>query len=207
VIIQAATATTTSQPPGLFLLAWGLGASVIGLLTVTNFRGFAEKKYARQAEASRIRRRRRPRWNDRLTPRDPVQRTRQARLIAIPFAIAGPIVTVVGVFSIDHGQAGFSWPGAMASPFRYLVVAFAVAAAASYWISPRGLFRPAARRGGWRLALAVLACVCVLIFGIGMAMGQPTVVIAAWAIGGAAYLVLAMERRDAGPGPGPDGPV
>ena len=54
----AAGATHSSAPPGLFLLAWGLIASAVGLLTVTNFRGFADN-YARRVSQSAAGRRRR----------------------------------------------------------------------------------------------------------------------------------------------------
>jgi hypothetical protein len=53
VIAQAASSASASQPPpGLFLLAWGLFATVVGLGAVTNYRGFAEK-FAQQAYSSR----------------------------------------------------------------------------------------------------------------------------------------------------------
>jgi hypothetical protein len=41
------------------------------------------------------------------------------------------------------------------------------------------LFRPAARRGGWRLAFTALSSLGGLIFGIGIAMGQMLVIISA----------------------------
>ena len=51
IIEAAAAAQARQQTPGLFLLVWGVGASAVGLLAVTNFRGFADN-WARQAEAS-----------------------------------------------------------------------------------------------------------------------------------------------------------
>ena len=124
------------------------------------------------------------------------------RLIAIPFAIIGPIVTVVGLISIGQGRIGDSALGALPSPFRYVFIAFAVAAAGWPWVSRRGLFRQGARRGGWRLAVALLSSLGVLIFGIGTAMGQLGIAIAAWVIGGLPYMVLMMDDKPAGPGPG-----
>ena len=59
------------------------------------------------------------------------------------------------------------------------------------------MFRPAARRGGWRLAAAVLSSLGGLIFGIGMAMGQLTIAIAALVIGGLPSLILMMEDKPA----------
>jgi len=193
VISEAAAATHAGQPPGLFLLVWGVGATAAGLLTITNFRGFADN-FARRAEASSAGRRRRPPWQGQQ-PLDPARRARQLRLIAIPFVIIGPIVTVVGIISISHGRIADSGLGALPGPFRFAFIAFAVAAAGSSWLSRRGLYRPAARRGGWRLAAAVLSSLCILIFGIGVAIGQMTIAIVAFAIGGLASLILVMEDR------------
>jgi hypothetical protein len=199
VITQAAAATHTSQPPGLLLIAWGLGASALGLLIVTNFRGFADK-FARRAEASSGGLRRRPPWNTRRPP-DLAQRTRQVRLTAIPFAIIGPIVTVVGIISVSHRGITGSGPGALPGPFRVLFIAFAVATVAWSWLSRRGLFRPIARRGGWRLALALVSSLGGLMFGIGIAMGQMTIALVAVIIGGLCSLILVIEDKPAGHGP------
>ena len=204
-ITAAAAATSANQPPGLFLVAWGLIASVIGLLTVTNIRGFAEN-FARQAQAQSSRRRRRPPWKRELPPDlegeplpDLADKTRQMRFIAIPFAIVGPIVTVVGLFSIARAGIGGFGPGGGLGPFGYLFIVFAVAAVGRSWLSPRGFFRSAARRGGWRLAVALLSSLGGLIFGIGIAMGQSTIAIAAWVIGGLPSMLLVMEDKAAGP--------
>jgi hypothetical protein len=200
VITQAAAATHAVQPPGLFILAWGLGASAFGLLIVTNFRGFADN-YARRAENSSAGLRKLPPWKWQRPP-DPAEKTRRMRLIAIPFAIIGPIATVAGLISISRGGIGDSGPGALPSSPRYLFIGFAVAAVGWSWLSRRGLFRPAARRGGWRLAAALVSSLGGLIFGIGIAMGQMTIAIAAWVIGGLSCLILVMEDKPAGPGPG-----
>ena len=58
------------------------------------------------------------------------------------------------------------------------------------------------RPGGWRLAAAALSSLGVLIFGIGIAMGLTTITIGAWLIGGLPALILIMEDKPAGPGPG-----
>jgi len=193
VIAEAATAAHASRTPGLFLLVWGVGASAVGLLAVTNFRGFADN-WARQAEASSLRWRRRP--SQAMTrPQDPAARTRQIRLIAIPFAIAGPIVTVVGIISVSHGRVAPSGWGAPPVPFRFALIAFAVGAVLWSWHSPDAFFRPAARRGGWRLAAAVVSSLGSLTFGIGFAMGQATIAIVALIFAGLPALILMVADK------------
>ena len=182
------------------MLAWGLIASVFGLALVTNFRGFADN-FARRAEASSAGLRKLPPWKSQQ-PQDPGEQIKLVRRLAIPFAIIGPIVTVAGLVSISHGRITDAGPGALPGVFRYLFIAFTAAAVGWSWLSRRGLFRPAARHGGWRLAIAVLSSLGGLIFGIGIAMGQMTIAIAAWVLGGLAGLVLVMEDKPAGSGPG-----
>jgi hypothetical protein len=84
VIAQAAAAAQANPSPGgLFMLVWGLGASVYGLLIVANVRGSADKA-ARRWPAPARRRRPSPRQSQR-TVDDPVEQTRRIRRIAIPF--------------------------------------------------------------------------------------------------------------------------
>ena len=206
-ISLAAAATHSTPPPGLFMLAWGLGASAVGLLAVTNFRGFADN-YARLVGRSAAGRGPRPgRWRqpppaDGQPTADPPEPTRRVRLIGIPFAVIGPIVTVIAIVSISHEGLGPLGPGGGFGPFGYLFIAFAVVAVGWHWRSPRGLFRPAGRRGGWRLALAVVASLGMLTFGVGVAVGQLTLAIAALAPVMVASVLLLMGDKPAGPGSG-----
>ena len=199
-IAQAAAATEASQAPGLFMLAWGLGASVYGLLGATNFRGF--DKYARRAEVSSARRRRRPLWTGQLPPNDPAERTSRVRQIAVLFAIAGPVVTVIGLISISRGEIAGPERTGLPSPFRYLLIGFVAAAAVWSWRSRRRLFHAAAWHHGWRLVAALLSSLGLLVAGIGFAMGYMTIAVAGMVFGGLAYLILVMEDKPAGPGPG-----
>jgi len=189
------------------MLAWGLGASAVGLLAVTNFRGFADN-YARLVGRSAAGRGPRPgRWRqpppaDGQPTADPPEPTRRVRLIGIPFAVIGPIVTVIAIISISHEGLGPLGPGGGFGPFGYLFIAFAVVAVGWHWRSPRGLFRPAGRRGGWRLALAVVASLGMLTFGVGVAVGQLTLAVAALAPVMVASVLLLMGDKPAGPGSG-----
>lgn len=76
----------------------------------------------------------------------------------------------------------------VASPFRYAFIAVSVIIVGWYWLSPP--FRAAARRGGWRLAIALLSSLSMLVFGIGIAMGQLVIVIVATTVGAPASWFL-----------------
>jgi hypothetical protein len=183
------------------MFAWGLGASVYGLLGATNFRGFADK-YARRAEVSSATRRRRPPWTGQLPLDDPAERTRRVRRMAIPFAIGGPVVTVIGLISISRGEVAGPEPFGLPSPFRYLLIGFIAAGAVWSWRSRRGLFHAAAWHHGWRLAVALLSSLGLLAAGIGFAVGYMTLAIAGMVFGALAYLILVMEGKPDGPGRG-----
>ena len=185
------------------MLGWGLFASAFGLAMVTNFRGFAET-FARRAAASSAGLRKRPPWMSRQPP-DERDQVRLVRLIAIPFAIVGPVLLVAGIISISQGRIASTGASALPSPFRYLFIAFAVIAVGQSWLSRRGIYRPAARRGGWRLAIAVLSSLGALIFGVSIALGQLTIGFAALLIGGLPSILLLMDDKPTGPGPGDAG--
>jgi hypothetical protein len=198
---QAATAVQANPSPGgLFMLVWGLSASVYGLLIVTNFRGSADKA-ARRWPAPARRRKPAP-WQSLRTLDDPVERTRRVRRIAIPFAVAGPVVTVIGLISISRGGIGDSGPDGLPGPYRFLLIGLGIAALLRSWRSRRGLFRHPAWHRGWRLAVALLASLGLLVFVIGSAAGQLTIAVVGMVIAGSAYLILAMNDKPPGPGPG-----
>lgn len=182
-IFDAVAATRASQTSGLPMVGWGLIAFVAGLGLVTNFRGLADN-FAQRSRGS---------FGGRQSPLT-------VRLLAVPFVIAGPIAFVIGLRRISRGRipivSSASVP--LASPFRYLVIAFAVAIVAWYWISPRGYFAWSGQRRGWRLALAVLASLGMLIFGVGIAFGQETIGIVALVAGGLPGVILLMNRKPAG---------
>lgn len=191
--------SSQKTPPGFFLLAWGLFASVLGLGLVTNFRGFADN-FARNADVSSARfRRLPPRTWIRERPDEPTRRLMRIRLIAIPFAVLGPIVTIVGLVQIVHGHIAVPRGPALPLPFALAFIAFAVVAIGQYW-RVGGLYRVAVLQGGWRRVAAVLASGGAVSFGVFSAVGQTTLGIAGWLIGGLATAPLVIGRKSASPG-------
>lgn len=64
-----------------------------------------------------------------------------------------------------------------------VVIALAVIIGGRFWLVRPAPFRVAAQRGGWRLVLAVLSSLSMLVVGIGIAMGQLAIAIAAVVVG------------------------
>jgi hypothetical protein len=193
---SASSATSAQQAaPGFFLLAWGLFASVIGLGLVTNFRGFADM-FTRSAYASSSWMRRVPPWKWMRRKSDEEEladRVKLARLIAIPFAFLGPIVTVVGVVQMLRGHVAVPRGPALPLPFALAFVGFALIAMFQYW-RRGGFFRLAARRGGWMRGAAIVASLGAVAFGVFTALGQTTLGVAGWLVGGLASVPLVMSR-------------
>jgi hypothetical protein len=199
-IAQGAAAVSSQETaPGFFLLAWGLVASVVGLGLVTNFRGFAHN-FARNADVSSALFRRLPsRIRIRERPDEPTLRLKRVRLIGIPFAVLGPIVTIVGLVQIVHGHISVPRGPALPLPFALAFIAFAVVVIGQYW-RDGGLYRVAALQGGWRRVAAVLASGGAVSFGVFSAVGETTLGIAGWLIGGLATAPLLIGRKAASPG-------
>lgn len=87
----------------------------------------------------------------------------------------------------------------LTSPFRYVFITVTVAILGWYWLSRQSPFRSAAQRGGWRLAIAVLSSLGMLAFGIGIAIGQLVIGLAALIIGGLPAMVLVVGRKPNSP--------
>jgi len=177
----AAGAASDSQPSGLFLIAWGLMASGFGFAMLTNFRGFTDNFVSRLEARSR-------------------SSARHIRsvvtLVAAVFAIAGPITAVAGVVAAGRGQIVVHSPAPLRAPLSYLVIAISGVIVGWNWFSPRSLYRSAARSGGWRLAIAVLASLGGLTFGVCLAIGQFTIgLIALLAVGVPSLLLLTDDKR------------
>jgi hypothetical protein len=164
-----------NPPAGLFALAWGVVAAALGLMLVTNFRGFREN------------------FADRIKARM-VSPHRHVRLVAVAagvvFTIAGAASAIGGVVVTVRSGMASTTGTPLPSPFRYLFIAMAVAIIAWYWLSPAGPYRAAARHGSWRLPLAVVASAGTLTFGVAIAIGQWTIAFVALAVAGLPTLLL-----------------
>lgn len=172
-------------------MAWGLFATVVGLGAVTNYRGFAEK-FAQQAYASR---RGLSRWqrNGQLSP-DMAGRTKMLRLIAVPFAIVGPIVTIVGLIQVLHGHVSVPRGPRLPLPMALAFVAVAAVAVGQQW-RRNGFFLVGARQGGWMRAAAIIASIGAFSFGVFTSFGQTTIGIVGWLVGGLASVPLLLSRK------------
>jgi hypothetical protein len=69
------------------------------------------------------------------------------------------------------------------SPFRYVLVVIVVLVIGQFWLVRPAPFRVAAQRGAGWLALAVLASLSMLAFGIGLATGKLVIAVAALVVG------------------------
>lgn len=104
-----AASANASDGGGIFLLIWGIIATVIGGLLVTNFRGFA-RWFQRNAEASNSGLRRIPPWRRLPDNRGSAGRLRLVRTLGGVFAVMGPVALVSGVVLTVRGQGGASGP-------------------------------------------------------------------------------------------------
>jgi hypothetical protein len=205
VLAAHAAHSASGQPGGLFLLAWGLGATATGLAAATNFRGFADAAAA-SARSSRVRRRRwQPGHSQLMTPDPPAQpNVGLFRLAGGVFAIVGPIVIIAGIVSSLHGHFTIPETPALPSPFRYVWLAFGAASIAYAWIPRTFTWRPrmagyalsAARRNRWQRAASVLATIGGAVFVVCTAYGRPTIGIAAWLASALIGLVLFLVQNN-----------
>lgn len=203
----SSTASTGQPAPGLFLLAWGLFASVIGLGLVTDFRGFANA-FARSARASSSRVRRVPPWKwmrRESADEGSAGRVKLVRVIAIPFAILGPIMTVAGVVQILRGHVAVPRGPVLPLPLALAYIGFSLFGLFQYW-RRGGHFRLAARQGGWMRGAAIVASVGMVSFGVFVSFGQTTLGIAGWLIGGLSGVSLMMPRKPTAASPSRSSP-
>lgn len=122
------------------------------------------------------------------------RRQKMARFIAIPFAVLGPIMTIAGVVQILRGHIAVPRGPALPLPFALVFIGVGVLGLLQNWRRDRFL-RLAAQQGGWMLLAAIVASVGGLSFGVFIAVGQMTLGIAGWLVGGLAAVSLLMSRR------------
>ena len=199
-VAVSTSASTSHAAPGFLLLAWGLVASLVGLGLVGNFRGAADA-FARNSHDSTAWMRRLPWWRQTAfeDDEDGPHRVTRLRLIAIPFAILGPIATVAGVAQIARGHIGVPRGPALPLPVALAFVGAGLLVVAQYW-RRGGLFRIAMRQGGWKRTAAILASLGAVCFGVFCALGLTTLAIAGWLVGALCVGPLAISRTSVPPG-------
>jgi hypothetical protein len=121
-------------------------------------------------------------------------RTKMLRLIAVPFAIVGPIVTIVGLVQILHGHASVPRGPRLPLPMALAFVAVAAVAVGQQW-RRSGFFLAGARQGGWMCAAAIIASIGAFSFGVFTAVGQTTIGTVGWLVGGLASVPLLLSRK------------
>jgi hypothetical protein len=75
-----------------------------------------------------------------------------------------------------------------------------VAGTAWCWLSRNGLFRAAIRRRGPNMLNALVASAGTMLFGLGLTVGQLTICLGGWAIGGLAAIAMMLDDKPSGPG-------
>ncbi|MFJ3304678.1 hypothetical protein ACIPSA_16435 [Streptomyces sp. NPDC086549] len=206
-VLVAERTAESGGSTGLFLVAWGVGATAMGLTLTTDFRGAAGRLAAMAAEQRhRPRRRREP---------SPRSRRRMLRVMGGAFALSGPPTLIAGVVHMaHHGTAGIlqGRPGGISLPFvvaMMLVVGFGMV---QQW-SPRGMLRRAWTTGGpLRRTAAVVLTFSIAGFAATAALGYDTLNVLFWLAGAPAGVALLLspesERADGpteGGGPAKDG--
>jgi hypothetical protein len=192
----SSTASAHQSAPGFFLLAWGIFATLIGWGLATNFRGFSDR-FTQSAYASSSRMRRVPPWKwiqHGTDAEELASRAKLSRLIGIPFAILGPIVTVAGVVQMARGHIAVPRGPVLPLPYALALIGAGVLALVQYW-RRGGLFRLAARQSGWMRAAAIVASLGTVSFGVFVALGFTTLGIVGLLAGGLASVPLVVPRK------------
>ncbi|MFF7213679.1 hypothetical protein ACFZAU_24585 [Streptomyces sp. NPDC008238] len=179
---------------GFFLLVWGLGASGLGWIVATDFRGAARRFHAMSARSLPF-----------GGSRPPAVGVGFLRLVAGVFALAGPVALVSGLLMFVRDPAA---PEPMPRPPLPVALFGVLAGGLALWTFWRrsGLLRVEwARGGGVRRTAVVVLMGALVAFAALFAFGRTTPMLLVWLLGGLAGGVLLFGGRDrTPPGPGAD---
>ncbi|MGW6707290.1 hypothetical protein ACWGDE_20690 [Streptomyces sp. NPDC054956] len=154
----------------LLEVAWGTGATALGLVLATDFRGLAS-------------------WFDYRWPRH--LGVGGVRLTGCAFALAGPVMLVLGLVSAARHGFGEVLTARLSVPAPLFIPTIGPAALVLWagWRRPRGVFRQLAAAGG-RLCRGALVALSATLpaFAVCLAVGYPAAVLACWLTGVCAML-------------------
>lgn len=168
----------------LFAVVWGLGATGFGWVVATNFRGAADR-FLMLSQRSTPFGRRGP---------APVG-VGFVRAVAGVFAVAGPVLLVVGLLGVLEGQwSPGRFPELPLAMDLFMVVVTALSLW-TFWRRTGSLRREWAAGGGLQRAFCAVATVAVLGFPATMAIGDMTAMFIDWLVGGLAGLLLLVTGR------------
>jgi hypothetical protein len=202
VIIATAASARQGAPVG-FIIVWGLFATIMGWLLVTNYRGFLDRLLADMGSSNERMRRILP-WQSPSTQSTEQQDRRRlmSRIVGGIFAIAGPVALIVGVVKL-LGRPFHVHPLRFqlnVTGFGLFGAAFMLAVLIGMWVvgSPdNNLWMRGWRQGGAARIGAALLFPAGLLMVIGFATGLSGVFIAGWAgaAGSAVIILLARAKR------------
>jgi hypothetical protein len=176
-MLGSVTTAETAGGPGLFLAIWGIGATAMGWILVTDFHGAA----GRLAQFSYNR-------GQFFWGRDPI---RFVRTIAGIFAVIGPSALIVGAWHLGSDGIGEFFPRIPFWQAAVMTLPALGGAVLAWWITPSPLRR--AWSGGLSLRIAVVAAIaCLALLPLSLWVGQAvlTAAIVLFGIGAAVAMLV-----------------
>jgi hypothetical protein len=177
----------------VFGIVWGVVATVMGGLLVSNYRGFTDWLVRQQSNRRRN------------TEHRAAQSLVMARVIGGLFAVLGPVFLVASVVSATRGHLDLLHrdPHFTTGAARYIYPAMTPLWLAQFWFPGRGWFLPAWRRPGRPArVLTVVGTVAVLVFAVLSYLGYESLSWPALLVAGASSMVVLrpFSRRPPKPG-------
>ncbi|MEU4096104.1 hypothetical protein [Streptomyces sp. NPDC026673] len=173
---------------GLFSVAWGLWATGVGWIVVTDFRGAARRFHALSSRSESS--------DKGGTPRVGVG---FVRVVAGAFALVGPVALVSGLLELGRGHVRPEGFPRVPVPLAVVAAVIGVVHLWMFWRSSGWLRQEWDGGGGVRRAATVVVTVAGIGFQATLVLGRPVAMLALWLLGGAAGMVLLPA-----PAPGPD---